>query len=247
MKLRGRLGKILNPALLGRLAFMLFSIALVGGYFIVSYQYYFKTYQTTQNQEIETAHQKMDGALKLLKELLGLSESLISTTISKASLKIPRLNQEDRLREILNNVSLLKPSSDLPSLQKVAFYKFSPPQMIVTRFGTLPFVSSKIPVEKLMSHRWDSELMLEEKAIVGRVTVGKPKSTLEGVLEIQVNLAEFKRFLGFYQTIRFDEPLKAGFIIDQNHLPFHLGKINPLSFRAYVLTQAVNQRAKMTP
>lgn len=126
--------------------------------------------------------------MKQLEDLLDLTESLISTTIPKTFLKTSKFDLEVRLREILQSVSLLKPDSDLPSLQKVAFYKLTLPQMIITRFGALFFDSTKIPHEKLMIHHWNSELVLEENSLVGRVNVGKLKGTLQGLLEIQVTL-----------------------------------------------------------
>lgn len=229
------LKRVLKPPVLAWLGCIAYSIVFVTGYVGIGYQNYLKDHKTIQLQEIKTIYKKADLAFRQLNDLIDLTASLISTTFSTRT----NLEHEIRIQEILKSASSLKPSSNLSSIQKIVFYKLSPPQLLISRFNILPLASADISLQGLKLQQPKSEFVLQEKTIVGRMIVRDMKSR-RGILEIQLALSEFIQFLGAYQTIQLKEPPKSTLSIDKNRFPFLLAKNNPLPFQNYAYSLIVH-------
>jgi len=211
-ELRGGLKRLGSPTIIGAFIFTLFSSTFIIAYVVLTHQHYLKTYNTLQEQDIKTFNQKLEMAFSYLEKLLHLADSLIGPVGMGATDAIrPQSSKKtaQRIQNILSSLPYLQPPNISLSLQRVTFYKLSFPQMIVTRFGVLPFVAAKVPFEKIMSQSRDPLFVFEDKALVARMTVMKSGNILEGIIEIQVDLADFTRLLGNYETIRVDTTLAS--------------------------------------
>jgi len=229
------LKRVLKPPVLAWLALTTLSVVFMAGYFVIGYQSYLKDFNTTQLKETKAVHKKTETAFRQLNDLLDLTTSLIKTASSTST----NIQQGARIQEILKSVSSLKPSSNLSSIQKVAFYKLSPPRLLISRFNILPWTSPNLSFQSLEQHHPKPTFILEEKTIVGRMTVGDTKSK-SGILEIQLSLSEFIQFLGAYQTIQLKELPKSTLEIDKNRFPFQLAKNNPVPFQNYAYSLIVH-------
>lgn len=244
VELRGGLKRLGSPPIIGAFIFTLFSSTFIVAYVVLTHQHYLKTYNTLQEQEIKTFNQKLEAAFSHLEKLLHLADSQIAIVMGGTGATLPQPSKKtaQRIQNILSSLPYLQLSNISPSLQRIAFYKLSSPQMIVTRFGVLPFVATKVPFEKIMSQSRDPLFVFEDKALIARMTVMKPGNILEGVIEIQVDLADFKRLLGNYETIRVDmalasnENAKDGLQHSKPQALFLLSKNRPDSLWVYAST-----------
>jgi len=211
VELRGGLKRLGNPPIIGAFIFTLFSSTFIVAYVVLTHQHYLKTYNPLQEQDIKTFNQKLEAAFSHLEKLLHLADSQIAAVMGGTDATRPQSSKKTarRIQDILSSLPYMQPLNISLSLQRLAFYKLSSPQMIVTRFGILPFVTAKVPFEKMMSQSRDPLFVSEDKALIARMTVMKPGNILEGIIEIQVDLADFTRLLGNYETIRVDMALAS--------------------------------------
>lgn len=233
--------RISSPKIVGAFVFTTFSIAFVMSYIGVAYLQYLKTYKILQIQEIEAINQKAESTFKNLKQLLQLTGSRIDAVSQKYSIE-----NSNTIREILNSLPYLQPPTTRLPLQKIAFYKLSEPQMIITRLGILPFVINQVPLEEMLSQNRNSVFILTNKPmmtaqlITGRMNVMNSRDTLEGIVEIQIDLSEFIKFLGIYETIELNQPLSLASshasLKPLSPIPLPIYSKLPDSFWVYTLT-----------
>ena len=223
---------ILKPSFLGLIFLISLSSAFISTYIFVDYQKYLKTYQASQTQETETIIKKIEATFGNLKELLKLTEARIHATYGNSQNNSKVFSQQ--IQKILSSLHHLHFHQPLPEFQKASYSKFSPPQMIMTRFGILPLDSKKMPFEKMPPINNEPVFVLEDKEIKGTVTILNFQGSLEGALEIQVELDAFIRFLGTYKTVY----LKQSFLLQDIQAPkspLSIYNKPPDSFLAYAL------------
>ena len=185
---------ILKPTLLWISAFVSFSLVPVVSYVFIEHQRYLAAYQATQQLELKTLQQKTLLALENLKKLSRLTVTRI----------IASHGDVKRIQNILSSVPRLNPNGTLPKIQKVFYNKLSPPQMVITLFGSFPLYSQSAPDV----HVADKEtiITIDENVVVSKTTVFSERDTLEGILEIQIDPIDFKIFLGNMETVTLNPP-----------------------------------------
>ena len=207
----------LKPIGFSIFCFALISSLFVIAYIFVDYQGYVKEYRTRQAQEIVSIHQKAEFTFEQLGKMLSLIESRVYA--SQGDVK--------RIQRILSSINQLQSAQNLPEIQKVSFHKLSSPQMVITRYGEVPLGTQ---MGTISSKGKESAFSLEHKGLVGRMAVLNFEGTAEGILELQISLAELWKFLGAYETVSFDENIGQ----NQEGGPFfHLQKNTPESFWIY--------------
>ena len=223
---------ILEPTLVGVFFFISLSSTFIIGYIFVDYQKYVKTYQASQIQETVAINEKIQATLGNLKALLKLTEARIHATYGNSQNNSKDNSQQ--IQKILSSLHHLQFHQSLPDLQKASYSKLSPPQMILTRFGILPLNSKKMALEKMSPTNSEPMFVFENKEIKGTATILNLQGSLEGVLEIQVEIDAFIKFLGVYKTVDLMQSFPSQ-KIETPISPLSIYNKPPDSFLAYVL------------
>lgn len=209
-----------------------FSTVFVVSYIHFSYTAYLNTYQKHQLEEIDILDQKVEGILKNLKKLLKLSGVRISNILERAS-----QHKMDAIQEILRTLPNLQDQSMYLPIQKIVFYKLSSPRRLITRLGAFQLDMAKAPIEQMLAHSQKSMFSVDNQLVTGRTNILNSSSKLEGILEIVIELSEFKKLLGDYQTIEINKNVDVNqnlaLLKIQSTIPFPIYVKKPDSFWSY--------------
>ncbi|MBM3469121.1 MAG: HAMP domain-containing histidine kinase [Alphaproteobacteria bacterium] len=216
----------LKPIGFSVFCFALFSFVFFIGYIFIDYRAYVKRYQISQAQEIEDIQEQTTEFLEHFEKILGLIESRVYAAQGNTN----------RIQGILRSVHQLQGTQKLPEIQQVSYYKFSYPQMTITRFGTLPLDSKKLLAEITIPKNRSDPINIEDKGMVGRMPIIGSDGNIEGLLEVLIPLPEFWKSLGTFNTVKFRE----GFLRDGSKKPhlyslFPIRLMSPHSFQTYAL------------
>lgn len=219
MRLVGNFQNILKPTGVGIFILTIFSITFVVSYIFIDYQKYLKTYQASQIYEVVTLQKKTETVVENLKKLLCLAEVRIHAAHGNS----------ERLQGILTSLHQLQAHQALPEFQKLSYTTLSIPYMTVTRFGVLPFDHTKITTQEKSLMNGEPLVKFGNKTIEGKIVI----LSLRGILEIEIDLTAFKRFLGSYETVDFDLSLQTKKEKQILSFPILLYSKTPDQFRVY--------------
>jgi len=196
MRFIGNFQSVLKSTATGIFVFTLFSTAFVVGYIYIDYQQYLESYHATQLHEIETLQKKAKTTLGDLNRLLCLAEERILAAQGKP----------EQIQGILISLHSLQAHQALPEFQRLSYMVLVAPYRTITRFGVLPVDSAKVITKgKSPIHR-EPIFKFTDKTLEVKSIILNLNGNLEGVLELEIDLSAFKKFMGSYETIDF-EPL----------------------------------------
>lgn len=208
----------------------LISLLYISIYAYVQHGQYLDIYQKSQQEELAVAQQKTKAVLEKLNELLLLTSARV-----KAS-----QGDINKIQAILSSTPRLYTPQELPKIKNLSYYKYSHPQMTVTRLGT--FLSEHKTIPLLDLHASTTSVLFNDSAVVGKVPIFDEGGNAEGILEVQVSLADFKSFVGEARALSFDLPVVSkenkDTLLQKN--PFPLYAKNPESFWKFVFAQKAN-------
>ncbi len=220
MRFADKFRYILRPFSVSAAVVVLVVLFFISAYAFLEHHWHLSAYRTTQQNELKAFHHKVATTIKDLKDLSKLTEARILA--SKGDLK--------RIQNILISVYRLLPNYSFPKIQKVSYAKLSMPQMVVTRVGMSPLSP---PVSDTLEK--GSSLIFGDNTIISKSFVRNEKGKLEGVFDIQIELAEFKDSLGRYETISlspFSSLEEEHFVLQQE--PFDVYAKAPANFWEFV-------------
>ncbi|MBP9674329.1 MAG: HAMP domain-containing histidine kinase [Bacteriovoracaceae bacterium] len=185
--------KALLKAVIGAASLLVFaSLIFIPSYIIFDYQQYLSAYKREQQEEVKSIQDKTNSLLETIQELAKLTGDYIAAT--KGDCK--------EIQNILITTPRLYDPGELPKIQKIAYYKFSNPSKLITRYDILPLKSPLTPETQPSGnkalHRFLQDLFVSKTPIVNS------NNKIEGFLQIQTTLPEFKAFLGPLRSITFD-------------------------------------------
>ncbi len=171
--------------LLGVFAFLL------AGCLFYDYQSYLSKFRDVQKIESEALKKDIDKGMQNLIDLAGLTSKRILS--SGGNLK--------RISNILDSTYRLSPNIELPAIKKVFYTKLTHPRQIITRFGVIPFDLEKETFNFGSSKITD--LFVHEGHLVIKEKVVNSKGNIEGILDIEVEEASFKKLFVKRPTLIF--------------------------------------------
>ena len=179
----------LKPFFIGASILIIASLLFITGYIFVEYKQYLQAYQKNQHIELNAIQQKAQEITNTLKELLQLTRNRIGASQGDST----------RILNILNSALRLYEPYELPKIQNFSYYKLSRPQIIINRFGIVPF-----EYKQLAQVTEAEPLITFNKGVIkGTISVFNEKSNIEGFLEIEINPSDFKTALENFQTLTF--------------------------------------------
>jgi hypothetical protein len=232
VKFKDNFRSILKLALIGLSAFASFSSTYIIIYISIDYQKYLAAYQAFQTEELEIIKNKSKKALGDLKKLLQLTEARIHSTHGNFQ----------KIQKILNFLHRFQVYQALPEFQKVSYNKLSFPQMTVTRFGTLPLDPDKVKLGNTLSRSKQPMFVFSDRIVKGTLGILNFQNSIEGILEIEIDWAAFKKYLGTYETVdlslgQFLSPKNTQTSTASFSIPFSFYRKPPDLFSVYVLAR----------
>ncbi len=126
---------------------------------------------------------------------------------------------EEKIQRILNSCESLFSKPSFINVQKFSYTKFSKKPVSITRLGILPLIEPS-RIEHVQNQKLS--LVFGEKSIIGIAQVFNDKGVLDGILEIQIDMEDFKSSLGRYQIISFLSNKDIGnFLIQSDPFPIY--------------------------
>lgn len=200
---------IFKPTAVWGFIFISLSVLFIGTFVFFEHQIYRSSYQKTQRIELNSLQKKTGATLRNLKELAHLTNVRIAA--SHGDLK--------RIENILNSVPSLYPGHAFPRIKGVSYEKFSYPQMIISRFGTKKLPPERIPPKNLSAN--DDSIVFDKDNVISKSFVFNKHNTLEGSVEIQIDLISFKAFLMDLKTLSFAPNTSAKTALQNDPLPVY--------------------------
>jgi hypothetical protein len=145
---------LLKPVWGGASFLIAASLIFIPAYIIFEYQQYLSAYKSKQREELKVIQGKTKTLLETIKELAKLTGDYIAATKGDSK----------EIQNILITTPRLYDLEELPKIQKIAYYKFSNPSKLITRYDILPL---KTPVtsetqssDNKALHRFSQDLFL---------------------------------------------------------------------------------------
>ena len=157
----------------------------------IIYSFYKQAYQTSHQEEERRLRHKVDTLFQALKSSVGLA----CTRIEAAEGNL------ERIEKILPSMTHVKIERTLLPFQKAFYRKATGPMQGISRFGILTYDASS---DCISVPSQQTSIRCEEGCLVVTMSTMQGK-TLEGILEVHLNLGVIKDFLGPLSTIELAE------------------------------------------
>jgi hypothetical protein len=204
---------ILTPLLMGRGLFLFIFLAFTTTYIFFEYQTYRSVYQATQQEELKALQYKTENTIKKVYELLKLTSARIAASG----------NDFQRIQRILMSAPRLYTPQELPNIQSLAYYTFSKPFSMVSRFGVFP---SATQVSSTTSK--ESPIDFQDDEIIGKMPIFNENKILQGILEIKISASAFKAFLEPMRMISFTSLVASQAPLSYQKVPVTLYGKSPI-------------------
>lgn len=202
---------ILKPLFIGTSCLVAISLLYIAGCIFVEYQQYLQTYQKEQQAELAVVQNNTQKISQKLKEFLQLTGKRIGASHG----------DQKRTQSILNSSLRLYEPYELPKSQNLSYYKLSKPQGIITRLGIFPLKPDRAASDQFV--KADSTIVFHKDVVKGKVSVLNEQGNIDGFLELDILLEDFKTTLGNFQALVF------GPIPSSQTKSYHLVKEGPFS------------------
>ena len=168
------------------------TLIFIPSYVFFEYQKYLSAYQKNQLEEVKSIQYKTEVFLRKIQELGDLTSYRILATGGDAK----------QIQDILISAPRLYDPMEIPRIQKFSYYKLSTPSKIVTRYETSSLDPKSFSMVQAFGDKASS--VFSQDLFLSKTPVFNSKGKLEGILEIQITLPEFKASLGMLESISFD-------------------------------------------
>ena len=165
------------------------TLLFVSAFLCLEYKAYLSNYEQTQRQETSLLQEKIKTSFDRLQGLSSLTAKRIAA--SRQDLR--------RIQRVLGSLHQFFPEYTFPRIQMVSFHKLSPASARVTRFGTLPLDPTASSPKGLSQAT--PTITVGKNAVASKMLVFSEKNILQGILEIEIDLAELKKSLGGWKTL----------------------------------------------
>lgn len=185
--------KALIKPVFGAMSFLVFiTFIFIPSYVFFEYQKYLSTYQKNQQEEVKLIQHKIKAFLGKIQELRDLTSYRIIATEGDTK----------QIQNILISAPRLYDPVEIPRIQKLSYYKSLEPTKLITRYETSPLEPKSLSILQTSGNKTSSAF--SQNFFLSKTPVFNSKGKLEGVLEIQIALPEFKASLGILEFISFD-------------------------------------------
>jgi hypothetical protein len=191
MKFRSDFKNILKPASIGGCLVILIFFIFIVGYALLEYQRYLSRHKKTQQEELKIIQQKTGIIIGNLTALHQLTKDRVAASHGDA----------ERIQNILSSTPRLYAPQELPKIKRLSYYKYSFPQLIITRFGSLPLDASPLP--RVRASERETEITFHQNIILSKTPVLDVEGNPEGILEVLITPLDFKASLGDLRTLSF--------------------------------------------
>lgn len=215
---------LLKPVFGATGLFVFVTLIFIPSYVYFEYQQYLSTYHKNQLEEVKLIQNKTKAFVGKIQELGDLTNYQIIASGGNAS----------HIQNILISASRLYDPMEIPRIQKLVYYKLSAPSKIITRYEASSLKPKSLSMLQASGDKASSAF--SQDLFLSKTPVFNSKGKLEGVLEIQIALPEFKASLGMFESISFDPSSSSfGEIVQLlQKEPFAIYAKNPQEFWSFV-------------
>ena len=171
---------------------VLVSLIFISSYIFFEYQQYPSTYQENQRETVKNIQHKTEAFLGKIQELGDLTNYRILATGGDAK----------QIQDILISAPRLYDPMEIPRIQKLSYYKLSTPSKIITRYEISSLDPKSFSMVQASGDKASS--VFSQDLFLSKMPVFNSKGKLEGILEIQITIPEFKASFGMLESISFD-------------------------------------------
>jgi len=148
-------------------------------------------HKKTQQEELKIIQQKTGIIIGNLTALHQLTKDRVAASNGDA----------ERIQNILSSTPRLYAPQELPKIKRLSYYKHSFPQLIITRFGSLPLDAGPLP--RVRASERETEITFHQNIILSKTPVLDVKGNPEGILEVLITPLDFRASLGDLRTLSF--------------------------------------------